>query len=73
MARTREQLTIEKKYEILQMIDRGETHESIAKMYGISRSAVTTIRSRREEIKKFFEANSATTQQLRNSIRNDSF
>ena len=61
MARTREQLTIEKKYEILQMIDRGETQKSIARMYGISPSVISTIRSRREEIKKFFEANSATT------------
>ncbi|XP_060819670.1 jerky protein homolog-like [Bombus pascuorum] len=51
------QLTIDKKYKIVKMKDKGMTRKTIAKKYGISLSTVNNIYVQSEEIKKQFEGN----------------
>ncbi|XP_043604643.1 jerky protein homolog, partial [Bombus pyrosoma] len=54
-------LTIEQKYEILQMLERGQTRRIVAEKYNISSASVSYIYLHRKEIKEYFETNPVIT------------
>jgi hypothetical protein len=59
--RKRVALSMDKKYEVLQMLDNDESYDTIAEKYGISSSAVGKIKARRKGIKEYVETRLLST------------
>ena len=68
--RKRVRLTANKKLEVIQRIYAGESHENVAKRYGIGISTVYIIVSEREKIINFIEKNTEATNSTTKVITN---